>query len=319
MAYNIGLNVIETDGTGTAALVGAATSVAGFNITTRRGVQNRPVRVTSFKQFTDQFGGMFAASYGAYMVKGFFDNGGQNAYINRIVASDPTTGAATASHKFSDGTANTLEVDAGQYGAADPGTWGNDLYAKIDSANGAPVGIRETAAATLAGTPLADTIDLTALPSVSVNVDGETTATVITFTAADFADVTHAKLAEIASAINKRTTKLTAAITSDKRLSLTSTGQTAHLNKTFTRVEVTAAVAALGLTAVAANGTAAPITATGTTLTASDEFNAGEAIQITDGVRTEITKILAPTPTPAPSNGSPPLPTRAASTAPRRR
>ena len=92
MAYNIGLNVIEVDGAGAPALVGAATSVAGFNITTQRGIANRPSAVTSYKQFSDQFGAMMNASYGAYMVKGFFDNGGQMAYINRVVSSDATAG-----------------------------------------------------------------------------------------------------------------------------------------------------------------------------------------------------------------------------------
>jgi len=86
MAYNIGLNVVEVDGTGAPAIVGASTSVGAFNILTMRGVPNWPSLVTSFRQFTDQFGAYFTGGYGAYMVKGFFDNGGQFAYINRVVA-----------------------------------------------------------------------------------------------------------------------------------------------------------------------------------------------------------------------------------------
>ena len=96
---------------------------------------NRPARVTSFKQFTDQFGGLFAGSYGAYMVKGFFDNGGQTAYINRVVstASDPQSGAVPASHTFNDGAAKgTLKVTAGQRGTADPGAWGNFVRVEVD-------------------------------------------------------------------------------------------------------------------------------------------------------------------------------------------
>ena len=84
MATNIGLNVIEVDGSAPATIQGAATSVGAFNILTKRGVPNRPVRITSFAEFSERFGGYHAASFGAYLVKGFFDNGGQRAWINRV-------------------------------------------------------------------------------------------------------------------------------------------------------------------------------------------------------------------------------------------
>ena len=125
MAYNIGLNVIEVDGIGAPALVGAPTSVAGFNITTQRGIANRPASVTSYKQFADQFGGLLSSSYGAYMVKGFFDNGGQMAFINRVTSNDPNAGAAAATRTFGDSTpTDTLAISAGQRGTADTGAWG---------------------------------------------------------------------------------------------------------------------------------------------------------------------------------------------------
>ena len=100
MATNIGLNVIEVDGTASAPLQGAAVSVGAFNVLTRRGVPNRPARVTSFTDFTDRFGGFDSGSFGAYLVKGFFDNGGQRAYVNRVAgtgANAPTTASATIS------------------------------------------------------------------------------------------------------------------------------------------------------------------------------------------------------------------------------
>ena len=96
MAFNIGLNIVEVDGTGAPAIVSAATSVAAFNIITQRGVPNKPVPVTSFPQFVTNYGSYFAGGLGAYLVKGFFDNGGQTAYINRVVSNDPTTGATAA-------------------------------------------------------------------------------------------------------------------------------------------------------------------------------------------------------------------------------
>ena len=49
MAYNIGLNVIEVDGAGAPAIVGAAVSVGAFNILTARASPTVPraSRVTS--------------------------------------------------------------------------------------------------------------------------------------------------------------------------------------------------------------------------------------------------------------------------------
>src|SRR5262245_57428406 len=118
MANLLGLNVIEVDGAGAPAIVGAAVSVGAFNILTRRGPSNKATRGTSFQQFTDQFGSYFKDGLGAYLVKGFFDNGGQIAYINRVVASN----AAAASATLNDGAAPThpaLRVDAGLRGSTD--------------------------------------------------------------------------------------------------------------------------------------------------------------------------------------------------------
>ena len=98
VATNIGLNVIEVDGTAAAPIQGAAVSVGAFNVLTRRGVPNQPTRVTSFTEFNDRFGGFDSGGFGAYLVKGFFDNGGQRAYVNRVAGSGanaPTTASAT--------------------------------------------------------------------------------------------------------------------------------------------------------------------------------------------------------------------------------
>ena len=59
---------------------------------------NQPTRVTSFAEFSDRFGGFDSGGFGAYLVKGFFDNGGQRAYVNRVAGSGanaPATASAT--------------------------------------------------------------------------------------------------------------------------------------------------------------------------------------------------------------------------------
>src|SRR5262245_50506959 len=129
MAFNIGLNVIEVDGLGAPAIVSAATSVGAFNIITQRGVPNRAVPVTSFPQFVERFGSYFSGGLGAYLLKGFFDNGGRMAYINRIVSTDPATGAAAAAISLKDAEGKeTLKLEAGYRGADDPGKWGERIY-----------------------------------------------------------------------------------------------------------------------------------------------------------------------------------------------
>src|SRR4051795_2751135 len=98
MAFDIGVNVVEVDGLGAPSITGAAVSVAAFTVLTRRGAPNQPQRVTSYTQFTERFGSYFADGLGAYLVKGFFDNGGRVAYVNRVVGA----GAGAASHTFND-------------------------------------------------------------------------------------------------------------------------------------------------------------------------------------------------------------------------
>ncbi|MBA3289522.1 MAG: phage tail sheath family protein [Acidimicrobiia bacterium] len=134
MAFNIGLNVIETDGTAAPAIAGAATSVAAFNIVTERGVPNRPMRVTSFADFSARFGGFIAETPGAYMVKGFFDNGGGVAYVNRVAATgDGAPEPASLVLRTGSGAAarDVLRLTAGYRGQEDPGEWADDLAIEI--------------------------------------------------------------------------------------------------------------------------------------------------------------------------------------------
>ena len=134
VATNIGLNVIEVDGTASAPLQGAAVSVGAFNVLTRRGVPNRPARVTSFTDFTDRFGGFDSGSFGAYLVKGFFDNGGQRAYVNRVAgtgANAPTTASATIRQGTAANSPALLTLEGGFRGQPDPGTWSEGIQATL--------------------------------------------------------------------------------------------------------------------------------------------------------------------------------------------
>ncbi len=296
MGYNIGLNVIEVDGVGSPAIVSASTSVGAFNIITQRGVPNTPVPVTSFAQFVAQFGTYFPSGLGAYLIKGFFDNGGQTAYINRVVSSDPTTGAKPASLILIDSAAvNSLQLEAGYRSEADPGTWGNSLYVTTAMNSETQVRLRETQPASVTGTVLAATVDMSTFPSLSVVVDNEPSATVLTFRATDFPGGPAAATAtQVRDAINRQTVKIIASLTADNKLVLTSTGASAKLQGDFTRLQVTVANATLGMAAMAAPvvGTPAARTTSGTQLASVAPFNVGDALRITDGTNSAFTKLL---------------------------
>lgn len=294
MSYNIGLNVIEVNGTGAPAIASAATSVAGFNILTRRGIANRPARISSMADFVERFGGPYAAGYGAYMVQGFFDNGGALAYVNRI------TGAAAtvASRQLSDTTpALTLRTEAGFRGQADPGSWGRGVYVQT-TRRSVTTGRRlsETAAAvvtTAAPLPATTNLVAAAFPSLIVTIDNAAVATNITFAAAQFANATAATPAEIVAAINAGTIDLVASLTGTNELRLTSTGNIALLQGGFTRLQV-AINATLGFAVAAnANATTSALAATGATLADVAGLKVGDAVEFADGATTERVKLLS--------------------------
>ncbi len=290
MSYNIGLNVIEVNGTGAPAIAGAATSVAAFNIVTRRGIPNTPARITTFADFVERFGTHFPAGLGSYMVRGFFDNSGAVAYVNRVA------GAATvASLQLQDsGPAATLRLEGGYRGTADPGSWARDLYART-TRRSVTTGRRldETAPAAATSAALLAATDMTAagFPDLSVAIDGAPVPTVVSFNAGQFANPAAATRQELVDAINAGTNDLVASLSAADELVLTSSGNIALLSGGFTSLAV-AANATLGFAAAAnAAATTAALGANGTTLHDVAGLKTGDAIEFADGVTTERVKL----------------------------
>jgi phage tail sheath protein FI len=130
-------------------------------------VPNQPTRVTSFTEFVDRFGGFDAGSFGAYLVRGFFDNGGQRAYVNRVAgvaANAPAPASATIAQSSAANAPALLEVEAGFRGQADPGTWANGMEVTLTPSfssgtrNSAAVAAGGTTLARVAGFALGDTV-----------------------------------------------------------------------------------------------------------------------------------------------------------------
>jgi phage tail sheath protein FI len=95
---------IEEIPSGVRTITGVATSIAAFVGWAAQGPTDQAGLVFSWSDFVNQYGGLNPNSYLGYAVSQFFLNGGQQAYIIRLVtAGDPTpaNNAATASLSLS--------------------------------------------------------------------------------------------------------------------------------------------------------------------------------------------------------------------------
>ncbi|HEV7588173.1 MAG TPA: phage tail sheath subtilisin-like domain-containing protein [Longimicrobium sp.] len=84
---------IEEVPSGVRSISGVTTSIAAFVGWAARGDTDRATLVQSWQDYERRFGGLDSRSLLGYSVLHFFNNGGQQAYVVRLVA----TGAATAS------------------------------------------------------------------------------------------------------------------------------------------------------------------------------------------------------------------------------
>ncbi len=117
---------IEELSSGVHTITGVATSIAAFIGWAPQGPINEAVLVQSWPDFQSQFGGLVANNYLGYAVNQFFGNGGQQAYIIRLVASGTAASGTTAPST----SANTIGRALALY-AASPGAWGNNLQIAV--------------------------------------------------------------------------------------------------------------------------------------------------------------------------------------------
>ncbi|MFE0250661.1 hypothetical protein [Streptomyces sp. NPDC059010] len=130
MPLQVGINVEETDGRAAPALPAAPTSVAAFVGRTRRGVPDRPVRVSAPEQAAARFGGPVSDGYLWHALDGFFRNGGREAHVVRVVGPGTTAASTTLTDRQSPPAA-CLRVTAGYRGSPDPGLWGEALRVDV--------------------------------------------------------------------------------------------------------------------------------------------------------------------------------------------
>jgi len=134
---------IEEIPSGVHTITGVATSIAAFVGWAAQGATDEATLVQSWADFANQFGGLDARSNLGYAVNQFFNNGGQQAYIVRLV-SDNTGGntpAATASVNIktitfdASVTPSKVTITKGAAGltlsAANPGAWAKNYSIQI--------------------------------------------------------------------------------------------------------------------------------------------------------------------------------------------
>jgi Bacteriophage tail sheath protein len=127
---------VEELPSGVHPIAGVATSNTAFVDYFSQGPINQPVNVTSWADFTRQFGGLNSLSEASYGVQQFFLNGGTSAWIVRITdAGQPTATPAVpgnpaepAKISLSDASStDVLDITAGS-----PGSWGDELQVAVD-------------------------------------------------------------------------------------------------------------------------------------------------------------------------------------------
>lgn len=113
---------IEEHPLGPPTIEGVSTSMAGMLGLTERGPET-PQLVTSMRDFQRLYGYFIAESYLANAISGFFENGGRQCFVSRIVGAGATAASLTS----------------GKYTwlACGRGAWGNRVRVKIDAATSA--------------------------------------------------------------------------------------------------------------------------------------------------------------------------------------
>ena len=251
MAFNIGVNVLEVDGRVAPTIVAAPVSVAGFLVTSERGIPDLPVSVRGLTDYVNAFGRYGPPSgYGIHAVQGFFDNGGTDSVVVRVAGAGAQPANVTLKDRAAAPT-NTVRITAGARGRADPGTWGNGLSVIVADHPRASSAIP----AQIIGTV---TEPFNLAPAVGVNqtlqvtANGAAAATTITFDPAtpDFANIAAASAAEVAASINRQTTQVRAAVTPNQQVVIAGAvaGSSSHIAVTAGPTATT-----LGLTTPAAD------------------------------------------------------------------
>ncbi len=105
---------IEEVPSGVRTITGVSTSVTAFVGRTFKGPVDRATRLTNFGAFEKQFGGLWRESTLSYAIRQFFQNGGTDAIVVRIVDGQGTPSSVT----LDNGTPNGIELVEAEAGSS---------------------------------------------------------------------------------------------------------------------------------------------------------------------------------------------------------
>jgi uncharacterized protein len=165
-------------------LLNLRTDIALFAGRTRRGPVGEAVRVEGWRRFEALFGGLSAGDLTSYAAKGYFDNGGDVAWIYRIGAL-PIDPASAVWDIGSEAVAAAAGLDAFRYRvlASSPGVWGNRVRVAI-TLQRKPVGqmvdlfvtVDDEPAERLVSVPCRDIVEVVAARSTYIRLAASTAA-----------------------------------------------------------------------------------------------------------------------------------------------
>jgi phage tail sheath protein FI len=132
---------IEEIPSGRRVIRSVSTNIAAFVDFFREGPMNEAVQIFGTSDFARIYGGTDTRSEASFAIPQFFLNGGTEAFVVRVAASDAAGPLATARAvlRAEDDSAAVLTVDA-----ANPGAWGNLLRVSVDHdvIGSTPAGLR---------------------------------------------------------------------------------------------------------------------------------------------------------------------------------
>lgn len=132
---------IQEISSGVRPIAVASTSTAAFVGLAEMG-SDQPTRVTNWTEFQRSYGSFTTLGYLAHSVFQFFNNGGTQCYIVRVIPNDAVTADVTVQNRAS------TPVDGLRFSAKNQGSWGNYLYLEIedgsaDPGNGFKISVRK--------------------------------------------------------------------------------------------------------------------------------------------------------------------------------
>jgi phage tail sheath protein FI len=128
---------IEEIPSGVRTITGVATSITAFIGRAERGPVDEPTTITSFGDYERTFGGLSLLSTMSYAVRDFYQNGGSQAIIVRVIRNGSI---ARISLPVEAGSPPALSPPSGNLSldASSAGAWGRNLSATVDYNTGDP-------------------------------------------------------------------------------------------------------------------------------------------------------------------------------------